>query len=258
MTVHRSGPASWLAGLPPLSRERVVLDVDTGVDDALALLVALRSPRVEVVAVTCVAGNVPLARVVANTRFVLAAAGRCDVQIGVGLDRPVTAGSRHGPDGLAGLAPARPAAAPTPLTDARTLLAAAGAVTVLGLGPATTLATVDLRRVARVVTVATDAGEANAAMDPEAASALARAGVPLLRLGGTAFTTPRLTPARVAEVPGLVGGLLRHQAARGAGLGDAGAVLLLDDPGGAIVRGERVSAVDGPRWTDRALELLAG
>ncbi len=234
-----------------------MLDVDTGVDDALALLVALRSPRVEVVAVTCVAGNVPLARVVANTRFVLAVAGRCDVPIGVGLDRPVTAGSRHGPDGLAGLAPAQPAVSPPP-ADAHTLLAAAGAVTVLGLGPATTLATADLRRVRRVVTVATDNGEANAAMDPEAAGALAGAGVPLLRLGGTAFSAPRLIPARVAAFPGLAGGLLRHQAARGAGLGDAGAVLLLDDPGGAVVRGDRVSAVNGPRWTARALELLAG
>lgn len=241
-----------------MSRERVVLDVDTGVDDALALLIALRSPRVEVVAVTCVAGNVPLARVVDNTRFVLAHVGRCDVPIGVGLDRPVTAGSRHGPDGLAGLARAQPAIPPTPLADAHSLLAAAGDITVLGLGPATTLAAADLRRVRRVITVATEHGEANAAMDPAAADALAGAGVPLLRLGGTAFSTPRPTPAQVAAFRGLAGGLLRYQAARGAGLGDAGAVLLLDDPGGAVVRGERVSAVDGPRWTARALELLSG
>lgn len=128
----------------------------------------------------------------------------------------------------------------------------------LGLGPATTLATADLRRVRRVVTVATDDGEANAAMDPAAADALALAGAPLLRLGGTAFSTPRLTPPRVAAFPGLAGGLLRHQAARGAGLGDAAAVLLLDDPGGAVIDGDRVSAVDGPRWTARALEVLAG
>ncbi|MDD9204939.1 nucleoside hydrolase, partial [Georgenia sp. 10Sc9-8] len=59
----------------------VVLDVDTGTDDALALLYALRSPTLRVRAVTCVSGNVPLDRVVANTRRVLGVLGADDVPV---------------------------------------------------------------------------------------------------------------------------------------------------------------------------------
>jgi pyrimidine-specific ribonucleoside hydrolase len=66
----------------------VVLDVDTGVDDACALLLAARHPGIDLRAVTCVAGNAPLDDVVRNTSIVLDAAGRLDVPVGRGAARP--------------------------------------------------------------------------------------------------------------------------------------------------------------------------
>ena len=73
-----------MAGRMPL-----ILDVDTGIDDALALLYACASPEAELVAVTCVAGNVPLEAVVANTLAVLELGGRGDVPVHAGADGPL-------------------------------------------------------------------------------------------------------------------------------------------------------------------------
>ena len=83
----------------------VILDVDTGIDDALALLLACASPEIDLVAVTCVAGNVPLDQVVANTRAVLTLGGRADVPVIAGAARPIvkdleTTEETHGPRGI--------------------------------------------------------------------------------------------------------------------------------------------------------------
>ena len=89
-------------------RVPVVLDVDTGVDDACALLLAALHPRLDLRAVTCVAGNVGVDQVVRNTLTVLAAAGRKDVPVGRGAARPLLEPARearhvHGRDGLGDL-----------------------------------------------------------------------------------------------------------------------------------------------------------
>ena len=81
------------------------MDVDTGVDDALALLLALSSPEVELVGVSTVAGNVPLLRTTDNTLRLLQWAGRADVSVYVGAERPlvrdaVAAADVHGVTGL--------------------------------------------------------------------------------------------------------------------------------------------------------------
>ena len=86
----------------------VILDVDTGVDDALALLLAVRSPDLDVRAVTCVAGNADVDQVVRNTLVVLDAAGAGDVPVARGADRPLLEPPRHarqvhGADGMADL-----------------------------------------------------------------------------------------------------------------------------------------------------------
>ena len=62
------------------ARVPLLLDVDTGIDDSLALLYACASPEAEIVAVTCVAGNVDARQVAENTRAVLELAGRADVE----------------------------------------------------------------------------------------------------------------------------------------------------------------------------------
>ncbi|MEO8461575.1 MAG: nucleoside hydrolase, partial [Chloroflexota bacterium] len=83
----------------------VILDVDTGIDDSLALLYARASPEIAIVAVTCVAGNVGAAEVARNTRAVLELAGRGEMRVALGADRPLvkpleTAEETHGPEGI--------------------------------------------------------------------------------------------------------------------------------------------------------------
>ena len=83
----------------------LILDVDTGIDDSLALLYVAASPEAELVAVTCVGGNVDAHQVEVNTRSVLELAGRLDVEVALGRDRPLvrpveTTPETHGPQGL--------------------------------------------------------------------------------------------------------------------------------------------------------------
>src|SRR5512137_2074013 len=86
----------------------IVLDVDTGVDDACALLLAALHPDLDLRAVTCVAGNAALDQVVANTLLVLETAGRTDVPVAGGARRPLLEPARdarhvHGDDGMGDL-----------------------------------------------------------------------------------------------------------------------------------------------------------
>ena len=83
----------------------LILDVDTGIDDSLALLYAAASPETELVAVTCVSGNVEARQVATNTLGVLELAGRPDVEVAIGreepLERPLeTTPETHGPRGI--------------------------------------------------------------------------------------------------------------------------------------------------------------
>jgi pyrimidine-specific ribonucleoside hydrolase len=87
----------------------ILLDVDTGVDDAMAIMFAIRHPEIDVRAITCVDGNVPLPRVVENTCRVLDALGApSQLPVGAGASRPLVekprdAAQAHGADGLAGI-----------------------------------------------------------------------------------------------------------------------------------------------------------
>ena len=86
----------------------VILDVDTGTDDALALALAVRSPALDLVAVTTVAGNVSLADTTENTLRVLGFLGAGHIPVHRGLSRPLArplldAGHVHGERGLGGL-----------------------------------------------------------------------------------------------------------------------------------------------------------
>jgi len=88
-----------------VKRQRVILDVDTGVDDALAIMLAVRSPELEVLGITTVSGNVPVARCTANTLLVLEVLDAPDIPVVSGAATPLagkafTAGQVHGKDGL--------------------------------------------------------------------------------------------------------------------------------------------------------------
>jgi len=85
----------------------VIMDCDTGIDDAFAVMFAVRHPGIDLRAITCVAGNSTVDRVVANTRYVLDAAGAGEIPVGRGASSPLLvaapeSGSFHGADGLGG------------------------------------------------------------------------------------------------------------------------------------------------------------
>ncbi len=108
-------PAPQVTGVS----RKVLLDVDTGCDDAVALAMALAAPDLEVVGITTVAGNTTVDNATHNTLRVLELLDRTDVPVARGAPRPMadalhTAESIHGPDGLRGDLPAPTA---TPVDD---------------------------------------------------------------------------------------------------------------------------------------------
>ena len=132
----------------------LILDVDTGIDDSLALLYAAASDDCELVGVTCVGGNVDAHQVERNTRAVLELAGRTDVEVALGRDRPLvrpieTTPETHGPQGLGHAelpAPSRPLSERNGID---LIVEAAhrrpGEITIVTLGPITNLAVALLR-----------------------------------------------------------------------------------------------------------------
>jgi purine nucleosidase len=170
----------------------LIMDVDTGVDDCVALLYAIASPNVELVAVTCCAGNVTAPRAAANTLAVLELAGAGEVDVALGSLAPLVAPLRtaisHGPDGLgyAELPAARRAlssrfAPDLIVEEARRL---PGAITLVATGPLTNVALAvtrdrELPRLLRRLVImggsfdhsgnTTPTAEFNICVDPEAA-----------------------------------------------------------------------------------------
>ncbi len=78
------------------SPRRIIIDTDPGIDDALAIFLALRSPEVKVEAITPVAGNVPLDLTLPNALRLLEIAGRTDVPVAAGASRPLKREPRDG------------------------------------------------------------------------------------------------------------------------------------------------------------------
>ena len=205
---------------------KIIIDTDPGQDDAVAILLALGSPELEVLGLTAVAGNVPLPLTQKNARIVCELAGRPDLPVFAGCDRPlrhplVTAEHVHGKTGLDGPQMADPV---MPLQEQHgvdfiinTLRAEpSGTVTLCPLGPLTNIATAFARapdiieRVQEIVLMGgayfqvgniTPAAEFNIYVDPEAAKAVFGSGVPLvvapLDVTHKALTTaPRVTAFR--------------------------------------------------------------
>ena len=126
----------------------ILLDVDTGTDDALAILYAVRHPDLDVIGISCVAGNSSVEQVVTNTLKVLDAADAPYVPVARGAAHPMVEpparGRIHGPDGLGGVLLPDPARSPSGLTAVemlyRQITASPEAVTLVGLAPQTNLA----------------------------------------------------------------------------------------------------------------------
>lgn len=246
----------------------LILDVDTGVDDALALIAAIRHPELDLLAVSCVTGNASLEHVVDNTLRVLDAAGAPELPVAAGAVRPLlapprSAGHVHGEDGLAGIELPESARVPVPAGAVgmlrRVILAHPEPVTIVALAPQTNLALL-LRlhpevadNVERIVFMggsaaignATAVAEFNVWHDPEAAAVVLGSGIPCYMYGLDVFmrvAVDEQLAAQLSESPdagvALAGRLLSHRVAFSADeeahysglIGDAGAVLALVEP----------------------------
>lgn len=232
----------------------LVLDVDTGIDDMIALLIAATAPELNLRGVTCVAGNVEIQHVARNTGKLLRMVGRGDVPVSIGAARPLqrrlrTAPDTHGPTGtgyveLRGEDRALGTTEYTAIPASRYLAAHAtrhpGEMTVVALGPLTNLAAAvqngtDLRTGLREVVWmggtldergnTTETGEWNACVDPEAAEICLRAGVldrifPLDATQDVVFTMDDLRVLPDTHLAGIVRDAVRfyvgfHQQADG-------------------------------------------
>jgi inosine-uridine nucleoside N-ribohydrolase len=129
---------------------RVIIDTDPGVDDAFALLLAMRSPELRIEAITAVAGNVPLELTLPNALRMVEIASRTDIPVAAGARAPlmrrlVTAAYAHGENGLGGAVFAEPKTAPVaePAADLiqRLVRQYPGEITLITIGPQTNIAT---------------------------------------------------------------------------------------------------------------------
>jgi inosine-uridine nucleoside N-ribohydrolase len=181
----------------------IVIDCDPGHDDALAILLALASPEVELRAVTTVAGNQTLEKTTRNALMVLELAGRSDIPLAAGADAPLrrqlrTAADVHGETGLDGSNLPEPAKRPVDAHAAELLAdAIEPGVVLVPTGPLTNVALLlerhpDVRgRLDRIVWMGgatalgnvTPAAEFNAFVDPEAAAAVFTSGIPITMIG---------------------------------------------------------------------------
>ena len=189
-----------------MAPRKIIIDTDPGQDDAVAILLALGSPEeIDVLGITSVAGNVPLDLTTRNARMICELAGKVDVPIHMGCDRPlgrdlVTAEHVHGKTGLDG--PDLPE--PTmPVQDAHAVdfiidtvrREPAGTVTLCPLGPLTNIATALQRapdmatRVQQIVLMGgayfevgniTPAAEFNIYVDPQAADIVFKSGIDIV------------------------------------------------------------------------------
>jgi purine nucleosidase len=188
----------------PIPR-RIIIDTDPGQDDAVAILLALGSPELEVVGITAVAGNVPLALTEKNARKICELAGRPDIKVYPGavrplVRRPVTAEHVHGKTGLDGPSLSEPT---MPLQEQHAvdfivetvMNEESGSITLCPLGPLTNIALALNRepriapRIREIVLMGggffeggnvTPTAEFNIYVDPHAADVVFRSGIPIV------------------------------------------------------------------------------
>jgi inosine-uridine nucleoside N-ribohydrolase len=201
----------------------VILDCDPGHDDALAIMLAAADPRLNLLAITTVAGNQTLEKTTLNARRVCTIAGITDVPVAAGYDRPLVgdlkvADDIHGASGLDGPTfgePTVPLAAEHAVELMRRLLLAhPEPVTLVPCGPLTNVAVLlrdhpEVRAQIREIVLMggstergniTPYGEFNVAVDPEAADLVFRSGLPVTMCGLNVTHQARVTPDVVARL----------------------------------------------------------
>lgn len=229
-----------------MTPRRIIIDTDPGTDDAVAILLALASPELQVDAIVAVAGNGPLKFMERNARAICELAGRPDIPVYAGCPRPlrsdmINAVHFHGETGLGPLRlpePARPLQ-PThgvAVTIESLRQAPPSSITWCALGPLTNIAAAlvqapDIIAGARELVLmggssralgnTTPAAEFNILADPHAAQVVFDSGLPITMVPLDVTHQVRSTPERIARI-----------AALGAPVAEAVAELLAPPPGG--------------------------
>jgi inosine-uridine nucleoside N-ribohydrolase len=192
--------------LPASASKKIIIDTDPGTDDALALMLALNSPELDVRAVTVVPGNVTAAMGLENALRMVSLANRCDVPVAAGAQHPlfqklITAEFWHGKNGLANieLPPSKCKVDPRfgPDLIIQLVHASPHEITLVPVGPLTNIA-LALEKDPSIVPLVKEvilmggsisggnvngAAEANIYNDPEAAQIVFQAGWPLTMVG---------------------------------------------------------------------------
>ena len=207
---------------------KIIIDTDPGQDDAVAILLALASPELDVVGITAVAGNVPLALTEKNARKICELAGRPEVKVYGGAVRPlmrplVTAEHVHGKTGLDGPELPEPqmklqAQHAVDFIIDTVMSEAEGTVTLCPLGPLTNVALALIRepkiapRIREIVLMGggyfeqgnvTPSAEFNIYADPHAAEIVCAAGVPIVMMPLDVTHKALTTRARVEAIRAL-------------------------------------------------------
>lgn len=204
----------------------IIIDTDPGIDDAVAILLALAAAELEVLGLVAVAGNLPLAATARNARAIVELAGRPEVPVFAGCPRPIGPGGSgaehaHGDGGLGDLVLAEPIAPPRSEHGVVWLVetlrrAAPRSVTLVALGPLTNIATAlvmapDIAAgIAELVLMGggtrgniTAAAEFNIHCDPQAAALVLGSGLPITMVPLDVTETVRSTPERIAPIAAL-------------------------------------------------------
>jgi inosine-uridine nucleoside N-ribohydrolase len=191
-----------------MSRRKILIDTDPGIDDAMAIFYALESPELDVVGVTTVFGNAHTETCTENALRLLEIAGRTDIPVAQGARRPLAMPYRgpadfvHGRNGQGDVPLAPPTTAPVSRDAAHvivdTVMSAPGEITLVPLGPLTNVALALLiepllaANLAGIVLMggnafcggnASPAAEANVLNDPEAADLVFGAVCPIVMCG---------------------------------------------------------------------------
>jgi len=199
-------PQTSAVASTPRKVRRIIIDTDPGIDDAMAIFLALRSPELKVEAITPVAGNVPLDLTLPNALRLLEIAKRRDIPVAAGASHPLvrrlaTAGHVHGVNGLAGVEFPEPRIKPVhdtaPDLIRHIVREDPHEITIVAIGPLTNVA-LALRADPEIASMIpaivimggslsggnmTPAAEFNLYVDPEAARIVFDAGVPLTMVG---------------------------------------------------------------------------
>lgn len=207
------------------SRHQIILDCDPGIDDAIAILLALASPEIELLGITCVTGNKDLALTSQNALRISALADRTDIPVYAGCSRPLMGPYRrkwpsvHGEDGLCDLVIP---GAPGSLADGhavdfiiRTVQASPGEISICAIGPMTNIAVAmvkspeiipQIRSIVFMGGAAFTPGnsspraEFNFLVDPEAADIVMSSGVPLVMFGLDVTRKARIEERHIAAL----------------------------------------------------------